>query len=185
MRITRVLAVVALLVACQNSPTGPSGGGSDQPPPPIPPSGPYRLKDAEGKELPMTVQLITARYVNGGFQFAIETCVDSYDPAKFPNTSNNSIAQEMLINFIPSRDGVNPSYSGMGGTKVANPWPRLEPNCVPYDRTNGVLKISHDDVKFIINWGTYGGAWQGREYPNVPAGEPLGGWYVFEVSPPS
>lgn len=182
MRLTRVLAVTALLVACQNSPTGPSGGGSDQPPPPISPSGPFRLKDAEGKELPTTVRLITARYVNGGFQFAIEVCVDPYDPAKFPNTSNNSIAQEMLVRFYPSRDGVNRN-GGMGGTKVVNPWPSLEPNCVVHDKTTGVILISPEDVKFIINWGTYGGDWVGREYPNVMPGEPLGGVYVFDLGP--
>ncbi len=185
-KLVYVLVVVVLLfVACQNAagPVAPDPPGPP-PPPPVPPSGPYRLKDAEGKELPMTVRLISASYVTGGFQFAIEACVDPYDPAKFPNTSNNNIAQGMLVRFYRSRDGVSTVNDGMGGTRVANPWPGTQAICETYNQT-GVIQVSHDDVKFIINWGTYGYAWQGRGYPNVMPGEPLGGVHVFDLNPPS
>lgn len=138
----------------------------------------FRLKDASGKELPMTVEVMEATWVSNGFRGQFKFCVEP-----FPNPTGKQSMSKMGFTLYRSIDGVT-SIKGMGGKQIDNPWPGTEPNCYTYPADQSVYLISPNDLKYVIFWGTYGPNWPELGQPDPVPGVPMGGTAVYTVSAP-
>lgn len=129
------------------------------PPPETPPqtTSKHRLVDENGKEMPMTVELLQAKYLSADrFVFSISVCLD---PIPYPDEpSKRWIYSQMVFRLYRSEDGKN-VFGELGGNRMDNPYPSATPNCriyPGYDDSWHVIDPSDPIIKYIIAIGGYG-----------------------------